>query len=120
MSARLHSKQVIHSMAPPAAWAAPPAGPRLRPTHLLLPQHLDLLVGHKLDGVKGQVAQHEGAVASVQPAEALTGNDAADGVDGALELACLQPLLHHLCRHARYGRSGASHGTCRGREGWQW
>lgn len=42
-----------------------------------LQKNTHLLVCHELYGVEGQVAQHEGAVARIQPAHALLGKDGA-------------------------------------------
>jgi hypothetical protein len=46
------------------------------------------LIKAKLQGIKGQVAQQEGAVAGKDAAPPLTRNDGAQRGQGVLELAC--------------------------------
>ena len=72
---------------------------------------LQLLVRHKLDGIKWDVSQQERAVAGKHAADALAGDDRADSANrGPAKLARLHALLddlgrypHHGCGHARGG-----------------
>mmetsp|Transcript_16117 Transcript_16117/g.35018 ORF Transcript_16117/g.35018 Transcript_16117/m.35018 type:complete len:289 (+) Transcript_16117:138-1004(+) len=64
------------------------------------PDPLELVVRNKLDDVEGHVAQHERAVAGVQPPpHPLLGNHPLDGAQQGFELASLHALLHHLRWH---------------------